>query len=185
MNSTNKKRTQGFSFIELMVVLSIVGVLSSIFLINFRDSAKSEGARNQTASVFETQLRRAQSKALSGAQFNDEPVCGYGMHYLGLNEYAIYVVDHPGNCDLADKHYSGSYSVEVERMRFRNKNMRFDSSFFDIYFESPESTVYVDGSPITIPAEILIRAVDENTCIVPDTCARITVHPYGRIDIEK
>ena len=88
--------SSGFSLTEMLIVMAIVAILSTLLLMNFRTTARNKTARNQVSSVVVSDLRRAQSMALSGAQKDGTIVCGYGLHYIDSQTYSLYAKIPPG-----------------------------------------------------------------------------------------
>jgi prepilin-type N-terminal cleavage/methylation domain-containing protein len=71
------KTKNGFTLIELMVVIAIIGFFSSFLLINFRSNQKVAEVRQQALLVIDL-IKRAQTMALSGQTVDGERPVGYG-----------------------------------------------------------------------------------------------------------
>ncbi|HEX7456535.1 MAG TPA: type II secretion system protein [Candidatus Nanoarchaeia archaeon] len=73
MRFINKR---GFTLVELLVVLAIIGILSTIILANYRNFGRNQDVRN-AASELKTELRKYQNFAISGQKNPDpsNPVC--------------------------------------------------------------------------------------------------------------
>jgi len=176
---------KGFSLVEVLIATVIIAILSAALLFNFGTSAKNRTARIQTASVVVSDIRRAQSMALSGARFNENAVCGYGIHYLSSNTYQIYAKAIPaGGCStVSTRNYqTGDLIVEVKKLV--NKNMEFRSSFPDIFFESPDPKTYINNSASLTdpPITITIQLVGQASCS-GQTCTKIEIYTSGRINL--
>lgn len=164
---------------------AIIAVLSAALLFNFGTSAKNKTARLQTASVVNSDIRRAQSMALSGTRFGGNAVCGYGIHYLSSNSYQVYAKAIPvGGCPtVSTRNYqTGDLIVEVKKLV--NKNMEFRSSFPDIFFESPDPKTYINNSASLTdsPITITIQLVGQANCS-GQTCTKIEIYTSGRINL--
>lgn len=165
---------------------AIIAVLSSALLFNFGTSAKNKTARLQTASVVASDVRRAQSMALSGVRFRGNIVCGYGIHYVNSVTYLIYAKPLPasGLCSsVSTRNYQASdFTVEIKRLS--NKNMEFRSAFSDIFFESPDPKTYINNvfSLTNPPETITIQRVGQASC-GGKTCAKIEIYTSGLINL--
>jgi type II secretory pathway pseudopilin PulG len=126
-----------------LVVTAIIATLSVVLLFNFGTSARNKTARLQTASVVASDVRRAQSMALSGTRFSGNIVCGYGIHYSSSANYYIYAKAAPGGgCSTIPTRNYQAGDLIVENKKLANPNMEFRSSFSDIFFESPDPKTY-------------------------------------------
>ncbi len=67
-----KKQKNGFTLLELMVVIAITGILSSVSLVSFIGSKRSTAVR-LSAENFAQFLRATEGMTRSGAQFPDNP----------------------------------------------------------------------------------------------------------------
>jgi prepilin-type N-terminal cleavage/methylation domain-containing protein len=176
---------KGFSLVEVLVATAIIAVLSAALLFNFGTSAKNKTARLQTASVIASDIRRAQSMALSGARFGGNAVCGYGIHYLSSNSYQIYAKAIPvtGCSTVSTRNYqTGDLVVEIKKLI--NKSMEFRSSFSDIFFESPDPKTYINNSASLTdpPTTITIQLIGQANC-GGQTCTKVEIYTSGRINL--
>lgn len=94
-----KSSSRAFSLVELLVVIAVIGVLSSIMLVNLttnRIEKEVEGAAFQVA----IKIREAQTSALTGRQFIANTVpCSYRVSWSGSQLTTSYVYkDGSGNC---------------------------------------------------------------------------------------
>ena len=168
----------GFSLVELIVVMTIVAVLSTTLLLNFRVSATSATARRQTAQIVIGNIRRAQSMAIVGSS----AVCGYGIHLVSPTSYIIYTRPlSAGACrsDLASRNYDSAGDSIVTAYSLSNPNMAFvGPAFSDIYFELPEPKTYIGNNSLpNVSTAISIAPTGK-----PSTT--ITVYTSGKIDID-
>jgi prepilin-type N-terminal cleavage/methylation domain-containing protein len=90
----NKKINSGYTLIELLVGLMIVGILFSMGYANFRDFTRRQTLLDVTKKM-EADLRSAQQMALSG-QVPNTPNCtgtnrlqGYNFRVVSANNYEI------------------------------------------------------------------------------------------------
>ncbi len=90
-----KKRA--FSLIELMVSLSIIAILTVLFLVNYR-SANRRTDLTMTAQILVTDIRYAQSNALGLVQYEGlMPEGGWGVYFSSADsandQYIIFADD--------------------------------------------------------------------------------------------
>lgn len=168
----------GFSLIELIIVFGLIGLLSVLLVSNFRGSSTTATARRQTSSVFIADVRRAQSLAVSGANFAGNIVCGYGISYLNQTSYIIYAKSKPGgsSCSsIANRNYVSSDLV-VETIKILNPSMMITSNFGSIYFQPPDPKVYINNS--NDPA----ASTSVSVCAASN-CSSVNIYTSGRIDL--
>jgi len=181
----NLKSSGGFTLIEVLVATAIIAVLSVALLFNFGTAARNKTARTQTASVVVSDIRRAQSMALSGTRFGGSVVCGYGVHYVSSASYYIYSKTPPaGGCSAVSTRNYQAGDIIAETKRLINQNLEFRSSFSDIFFESPSPRTYINNSAALTdpPATINIQRVGQANC-GGQSCTKIEIYTSGRVDL--
>jgi len=173
--------------LELTVVMAITGILTFFLINNF---PASKIGLTDSANVLVADVRFAQSKALSGATFKGNSICGYGLHPDG-NDPAKYILfagpartAMGGDCSAYSKVYDDNSEVWAIKTIVA-KGVTFQKPFPDIFFEPPEPKVYIDGQPdIAQVAEIIIQSEDAVSCPPSsDKCRVICVYGSGRIEI--
>ncbi|MBI2063839.1 MAG: type II secretion system protein [Candidatus Yanofskybacteria bacterium] len=178
--------SRGFSIIELLVITAIIATFSVVLILNFRSSPTSRTAREQTASVILSDVRRAQSLALSGSRYQGNLVCGYGVHYINPTSYLLYAKAVPasGPCfSVATRNYQAGDPI-VETKILINVNMEIRSVFDDVFFEPPDPKTYIDdefdleGSPSTITVQLK----GQQNC-GQKSCTKVVIYPTGQIDM--
>lgn len=179
----------GFTLVEVLVVTAIIATLSVALYFNFGTTARNRTARSQVASVIVSDIRRAQSMALSGARFNGNVFCGYGIHYVDHITYLLYAGADEGlpQCQSANHNYQAGTDSVVQTQKLINPNMEFRSGFSDIFFESPDPKTYINNSASLTPpfptTTIIIQRTSQATCSIPQTCAQIDVSISGQINL--
>jgi len=95
-------KNKGFTLLEITVVVSIITLLSVIFLANYRQGEKNF-ALQRSAHQLAQDLRRVQNIAMASREFEGTfPKGGYGVSFdIGTNPYILFA-----DCDGNGK-YSG------------------------------------------------------------------------------
>lgn len=186
---TGTKSNEGFTLIELVVVVAIMATLSTVLFFNFRSASTGKTARNQVTSLIQSDIRRAQTMTTSSTQFNGAIVCGFGIHYVSATSYIIYagaVGGSPLNCTNADKNYNaaglGADSI-VQTITLQNPKFNIKSSFLDIFFEPPDPKTYINrNSALNASPTIISVGVIGQAC-GGGNCTNLTVKTSGAIDV--
>jgi len=89
MKFMSLKSAAGFTFIELLIVISIIAVMSTLAMNNYRDSQK-QYAVYTAAQRLTADLRRAQNMALSGKTQGALVPGLYGVSILSAGQYKIF-----------------------------------------------------------------------------------------------
>lgn len=176
---------RGFTLLEVLITLVIVGFLSSVITLNFRSSATNATARRQAAAVIVSDIRRAQSLAISGVNFQGGIVCGYGIDYLDSKTYRIYAKNKPGAAacsTVSTRNYQSATDTIVETRKIGNASLQFASSFSDIFFEPPDPKTYINNVSLPTVASTAINVVITGQNCVSGTCLTVTVSSTGKID---
>ena len=176
----------GFALVEILVVTAIIATLSVALLFNFGTAARNRTARRQVASVIVSDVRRAQSMALSGTRFNGNVFCGYGIHYVDHITYLLYAGVNEGlaRCQDANHNYQAGTDSMVQIQKLINPNMEFRSSFSDIFFESPDPKTYINNSALLTDPQtaINIQRLNQQNC-GGQTCTKVEVNTSGQINL--
>jgi prepilin-type N-terminal cleavage/methylation domain-containing protein len=93
------ERAKGFTLIEVMVVLTIITIVSTVFLVDWTSGRVNRQVGNEAREV-ETLIREAQNYALTGSQAvaGTEP-CRFQVTWGGANYGLTYwYKDGSGNC---------------------------------------------------------------------------------------
>ncbi len=182
LSQRKNKNLFGFTLIELMVSISIIAIISSMYLVNYR-SANKATQLSLAMQKLSSDIRLAQNYSLGLVDFNGEiPEGGWGVHFnQGDNFYTIFA-------DSFDDTI-GSYTFDDSSEEFRKinlpKGVSIDSiaigdtpdmeSSLDIVFLPPNPTTYINGVDNT-KAKITLKNTDNNT-------SDIEVNFFGLIDI--
>lgn len=184
-----KKYQKGFSLVELIVMLTIIALFSTLLLYNARSSKTGTTARHQISALIMADIRRAQSLALSGLQYQGQLVCGYGVHRVDAGSYLIYAGVPEGGgptCIAANRNYQPGTDFVFETVRVDNTDLAvrgpIGGSFFDLFFESPDPRVYLNNVyDLNGAADIYV--VNQGQVCGGTNCTIVTVYGSGRVDV--
>lgn len=173
-NFIKKEKELGFTLIEMLVAIAIIGILSMVILTNV-------GARNtdltRATQKLALDIRRAQNLSLAPT---DNPNCLYGIRLLSVSSYALY---RRQTCGLgaAGHRYdseitSGGTSETLETVLLDGALIASPASW-DVSFEPPEPVVYLDGSTGAPPTIIQLQVVGGTSL------KEVEVNRFGRVEV--
>lgn len=135
-------RQLGFSMIELLVVISIIGLVATLALVNYRNGQRKY-ILTQAVQQLVSDIRKTQNMALSGFDISSQ-YNGYGI-YIAKNEssYLIY-----GNKN-SDPNYQPSDDI-IETISLpviiNIKSVSPASNKLHVFFEPPQPITYLNGN---------------------------------------
>src|SRR3989344_7087231 len=145
------KNSLGFTLIEVLVVATIAGIISTFMLINFQ---RAKLTLNESAAMVISNIRSAQAKANASAKFNDGGDaglvirCGFGVHYESATSFSVYVGPNATthNCSAQNRNFDGNDFKILPLIVFLDPQIEFKNSFNDIFFEPPYPTTFINNS---------------------------------------
>lgn len=169
----------GFSLVELIIITAVVVFLTTSLFETFGRSAQESQRLRRGSVSLTSDIRRAQSLAISSFRFLEEDLCGYGIHYVDSRTYQIYKGIRGGvSCASGDHRYNPGGDSIYRLMTLSESDIIFSGQFPDIFFEPPDPKIYIDNN-----ASLSGPAAQINLCIQKGSpCVTISVYPSGRID---
>ncbi len=144
MEETNKN---GFTMIELMVVLALIVIISSTVIINFRGANKTQSLDLAAEKLF-SDLKEIQANALNAKEYSGAVPCGWGIHYIDADTYIYYAGGKPGGLECSDggvnRDYQAGQDTVARTIDLQNAGeVELNGAFSDIFFESPNPDTYI------------------------------------------
>jgi prepilin-type N-terminal cleavage/methylation domain-containing protein len=173
---------KGFTLVEIAVVAAIVAFLSTVIIINF---SRTRIRLEESMNFLTSQIRIAQTDAVSSTKYNSYNPCGYGIHYVDSTHFALYVGPNASttNCQSINRNYGALEDVLLNNQTFQDARIQFKGSFNDIFFEPPDPKTYLNNSASLNQApQTITIGVSGTNC--PTSCKSIYVYPSGKIDVQ-
>ena len=115
MISENKKKSRGYTLVEMMVVIAIVGVFSAFVISSFSGS-QATWALDTSSRELVAIIRQAQNNAVTGRYLQaGEIPCRYGVAKVSANQYKLYykyrLPSDPSDCSVVSSSDIMTYTL--------------------------------------------------------------------------
>lgn len=164
MITASRKFTFGFTLIELIVVIAIMAVLSTLLLANYR-GGQGQYVLEETFQLLVSNIRRAQNLAMTSLEQNGQVPYGYGIYIPDVNSYLIFY-----NQSNDNDYQVGSIDLEVINL---SNQITINPTDKSIFFVPPEPTTYINGLNSGSQSFTLTKDGQNKT---------ITIYSSGRIE---
>ncbi len=175
------RKPNGFTLVEMLVVVALVGIFSVLLLLNLRGFSTNAVVLERAALVVVSDIRRSQSLSIAGVGFQSNPVCGYGIHYVNGTTYLIYAGGE-NTCGSSNKNYQSGNDFSYQQVKITENNVEFKGSFQDVFFVPPDPKTYIDNS-FSLSASPLTISIGFKGYNCPAYCKTISVFPSGKVDL--
>ena len=186
MSQQKKTNSKGFSLVEMLVVIFISALLSTLIIVNYR-AGQEKYNLGQAAQQLASDIRRIQNSALTGRiQGADTPV-GYGIYIKSVTQYKLFY-----NSTLIPPAWAERYketgspsSINIDIINL-SSGLTFNAGSVGhcVFFAPPDPTTFIDGD---IGPPITFTLCPSSCSPCPGGCSNnktITVDIGGRIDIQ-
>jgi len=190
----NKLNNKGFTFIELIVTIAIIAIVSSIFLLS-QKSVNGSQKLEMSAQKLASDLRQMQSYVLNLQDHNGSfPDGGWGIRFQktsGNNtSYSLYADDNSDRVLGAGEQYLDNIAlpggVYIEELWLDDHtSTEFTPNNLFVTFEPPDPRVWIcrnagqcNPDPEGVKAEITLSNSDNTIERV------IEINKYGLIDVQ-
>lgn len=106
--------TSAYTLIEILVTLTIIGILFSVGFANFRDFSRRQAISGESKSI-QSDLRLAQQQATSGQKPSDciSNLDGYEFQVFAPSEYKIYAICGAISSEIKDVNITSGISIST------------------------------------------------------------------------
>ncbi|MBI2003634.1 MAG: type II secretion system protein [Parcubacteria group bacterium] len=171
---------KGFTLIEVLVATFIIGVLSTVILLNFR-TGQDQASLTRSAAAFETEIRKAQNLAVASSELGGSIPCGYGLHYIDNRTYSLYAgIADAANCQASNHNFQPGTDSVYQNLKIIEQRAVFKNSFSDIFFEPPDPATYINNSRAAGASTVIELCLETDLTV----CRNLTVDTAGRIVIQ-
>lgn len=186
------KAVRGFTLIELLVSISIIGVLSSLVMVNTGFGSRQKNLE-RAAQQFALDIRTAENLSLAPS---DTPNCLYGLHVLSSTQYIIYrkqTCPTVGGDPLILHEYDSPSdtpdiisTINIGNGIVLSTPILPSPDDLDISFEAPEPITYLQG----IKNNQGVQGTSGNTVMTitllsPDgNTKNVVINRFGQVEIQ-
>jgi len=170
-----KQNTKAFSLIELMAVIAIIGIMSSVLFVSL-SSGRTEKHLENASRQLATDIRSLQRTVLNGAvpPGITEPICGFGMRKW-MDDYRFFVIIKSDadtrtgtGCNGAayGRSTASGNPVTLRDIKSFENGVVLSGTLPDLYFEVPNGKLYVGGAQNASAEYILEKdGIEYHVCV--------------------
>lgn len=133
------KNHQGFTLIELIVSIAIIGFVTTIGVVNYRNANKSSVLQIE-AHKAATDIRRAQNMALGAIEFNGAVPAAWGVNFDGASADRYMIFADQDNNQI----YNGGDGI-FATINLKNNIVLDIAGSINVAFVPPDPTTYLNG----------------------------------------
>ncbi|MDP3901891.1 MAG: prepilin-type N-terminal cleavage/methylation domain-containing protein [bacterium] len=170
-------KQRGFTVIELLVVIGILALLTSMLLLYSRDSEKQLTLLREQAKLVNTILR---AKSLSIQTFRvDGAACGYGVHIVPKYYQLFKDSKINGDCSLRASNKKFDVGEELEEktnLYAVDIELSSNPNVTDIFFTPPDpkTTLTPNASETTITLSTNIAGEQSSVVVVVNSAGQVS-----------
>ncbi len=181
----NTKKYPGLTLVELIVSISIIALVTALFVVNYQVSTKSTDLI-MTAQMVVADIYRAQNNAMGLVKYGAEvPAGGWGVHF-NINEPTKYYIfadlEAPGNLgnmifnpNLEGDNNQGAKAIDLPPnieiaglSNTSNGSVDTDIEFINIVFLPPDPRTNIYDSNLATSTEMTVYLKDVNNDVAAE-----------------
>lgn len=189
-------KNKGFTIFELLVVIFIVGIVSSILVVNWQKNERQYRLQRSAHEIAQN-IRKVQGMALNGFKYDPAlvPPPYYGVYFSDTipNSYIMFAdTGLDGTGGQTNKCCSGDVILEQPGMEtgveiesfFKKKTNEIEAYEEDVHltFSLPDGFATVD--PVRADTIGIIIRIKKTNGICPQDCRTIVVEKTGKVSVE-
>ncbi len=161
---------------------ALVAFMSVVLISKF---SRSRIHVQEALALLSSQIRIAQTEAVSSAKRNNYIPCGYGVHYIDATHFTLYAGPNAATttCQSINRNYQALEDTLISTPRFQDSQVQFKSSFADVFFEPPDPKTYIDNNASLNQGPVIITIGVAGTAC-PTDCKSLYIYPSGKIDVQ-
>jgi prepilin-type N-terminal cleavage/methylation domain-containing protein len=159
-------RSKGFTLVELLVSISIIGVITGMMMANFRGGQQSAEVRLAT-DILVGQIRSVQTSSLSGRLV---AVCSGGTNDLDVCEPK----DPPVSCTggVCQKRVPAGYGIRFSTLT---------PTTYTLFYDTDDDHRYDDGEELSVAPYVSTAAVRYQSSDAGDPVDLVYTPPFGQL----
>jgi len=165
MGKNNKITQSGFSIIELLTVIVIIGIITTLTIVNLREG-DNIARLNAAVEQIITKIEENKNNALTGK--NGDTVRGYGIvldESSGSDDtYILYQDSDPFSCENDGTSYSETFSLpqDIYILSVDLQTPFFDETYTKFCFQTYTGVVFHNGSLLS---DMTVPITNDNTLV--------------------
>jgi len=160
-------KVKGFTIVELLVVIFIISLISSIYLVNYRKGQK-DMALLRAANKLAQDIRNTQNLAISAKECQPcggKVPFGYGLYLeQSTNSYFIYADTYPGSPATGNGKYDSGNDVKIETFNLETGIYikQISLSPLSVNFSPPDPKITIGGESNLTDATIILALTSDS-----------------------
>lgn len=175
----NKK---GFTLLELLIIITIVGIISSVLVVNWRRNEKQYQLQRAAQEIAQD-IRMVQDMALNSYKYLDQIPDNYGL-YFDKNDKSSYIIF--GDMNGNNSYQGAPPDLEIESISIESgieiNSLSSGAQDLHITFSLPDG--FTNFDPSATLANIVIKKTNADCNSDPQECKKIEVMKTGQVNIK-
>jgi prepilin-type N-terminal cleavage/methylation domain-containing protein len=171
-----KQKNKGFTLVELLVVIFVIGLISSLLVVNWRNNEQQYLIRRMAQEVV-LNIRKTQNMALNSLKYQEGVPPYYGLYFTQASSSYEIFADKNGNNE-----YDSDTDILVDTINIiqgAEISSLSGGTTLNLTFSIPDGFTRI--KPQATSATITLKRVG-GTC--PQNCKNIRIINTGQVNIE-